>query len=69
MQKKIFVDGMFDDGVAGKVGAAVKGVAGVTECVADPAKSQVKVDFDESVGGIEAAIDAAISGAGVTVLG
>ncbi|MBQ3835677.1 MAG: heavy-metal-associated domain-containing protein [Treponema sp.] len=69
MQKKIFVDGMFDDGVAGKVGAAVKGVAGVTECVADPAKSQVKVDFDESVGGIEDAINAAISGAGVTVLG
>ena len=69
MQKKIFVDGMFDDAAAGKVGAAVKGVAGVTDCVADPAKSQVKVDFDEGVSGIEAAIDAAISGAGVTVLG
>ena len=69
MQKKIFVDGMFDDGVAGKVGAAVKGVAGVADCVADPAKSQVKVDFDEGVGGIEDAINAAIAGAGVTVLG
>ncbi len=69
MQKKIFVDGMFDDASAGKVGAAVKGVAGVTECVADPAKSQVKVDFDESVGGIEDAINKAIESAGITVLG
>ena len=69
MQKKIFVDGMFDEAVAGKVGAAVKAVAGVTDCVADPAKSQVKVDFDEGAAGVEDAINAAISGAGVTVLG
>ena len=69
MQKKIFVDGMFDDAVAGKVGAAVKAVAGVTECVADPAKSQVKVDFDEGAAGVEDAINAAIASAGVAVLG
>ncbi len=69
MQKKIYVDGMFDEGVAGNVGAAVKGIAGVKDCVADSTKSQVKVDYDESVGGIEDAINAAIAGAGVTVLG
>lgn len=66
MQKKIFVDGMFDDDVAGKVTAAVKAVAGVTNCEANPMKAQVLVDFE---GADEGAIDAAISSAGVTVLG
>ncbi|MCH5282752.1 MAG: cation transporter [Treponema sp.] len=66
MQKKIFVDGMFDDDVAGKVAAAVKAVAGVTNCEANPMKAQVLVDFE---GADEGAIDAAISSAGVTVLG
>ena len=33
MQKKIYVVGMFDDGTAGKVQAAVAAVAGVTNCV------------------------------------
>lgn len=69
MEKKIYVDGMFDEGVAGKVGAAVKAVAGVSDVVADATKSQVKVNFDESVGGIEDAINKAIEGAGITVLG
>ena len=32
MQKKIYVVGMFDDGTAGKVQAAVSAVAGVTNC-------------------------------------
>ena len=49
MQKKIYVVGMFDDGTAGKVQAAVSAVAGVTNCVA--------------------AINAAISGCGVDVIG
>lgn len=66
MQKKIFVDGMFDDDVAGNVAAAVKAVAGVTNCEANPMKAQVLVDFE---GADEGAIDAAISSAGVTVLG
>ena len=66
MQKKIFVDGMFDDGAAEKVSAAVKAVAGVTNCEANPMKAQVLVDFD---GADEGAIDAAIASAGVTVLG
>lgn len=66
MQKKIFVDGMFEDGVAEKVAAAVKAVAGVTNCEANPMKAQVLVDFD---GADESAIDAAIVSAGVTVLG
>ena len=69
MQKKIYVVGMFDDGTAGKVQAAVSAVAGVTNCVANCEKSQVLVDFDESVGGIEDAINAAISSTGIAVLG
>lgn len=69
MQKKIYVDGMNDDGVAAKVDAAVKAVAGVTGCVASAAKCQVCVDFDEGTAGVEDAINAAISSAGVVVLG
>ena len=69
MQKKIYVDGMFDPDVAAKVNAAVSGVAGVSSCNANPDKSQVLVDFDESVGGIEDAINAAISSTGIAVLG
>lgn len=66
MQKKIFVDGMFEDDTAQKVVAAVKAVAGVTNCEANPMKAQVLVDF---YGADEGAIDAAIASAGVTVLG
>ena len=69
MQKKIYVDGMFDPDVAAKVNVAVKAVAGVTNCNANPDKSQVLVDFDEGVGGIEDAINAAISSTGIAVLG
>lgn len=69
MEKKIYVDGMFDPDTAKKVGDAVSAVSGVKSCNANPDKSQVLVDFDESVGGIEDAINAAISSAGVAVLG
>ena len=69
MQKKIYVVGMFDTDSSGKVETAVKGVAGVTSVVANPDKSQVLVDFDEGVGGIEDAINAAISSTGIAVLG
>ena len=68
MEKKIYVDGMFDPDSAAKVNAAVSSVAGVRSCSANPDKSQVLVDLDESVGGVEEAISAAISGAGVAVL-
>ena len=69
MQKKIYVAGMFDSDSASKVDQAVKGVQGVTNVVANPDKSQVLVDFDEGTAGIEDAINAAISSAGVDVLG
>ena len=69
MQKKIYVDGMFEDDVANKVGAAVSAVAGVTNCKADASKSQVLVDFDEGTAGVEDAINAAISSQGIAVLG
>ena len=69
MQKKIYVAGMFDSDTASKVDQPVKGVQGVTNVVANPDKSQVLVDFDEGTAGIEDAINAAISSAGVDVLG
>ena len=69
MQKKIYVAGMDDDGVAAKVDAAVKAVAGVTNVVSTAAKCQVCVDFDEGTAGIEDAINGAISSTGVMVLG
>lgn len=68
MQKKIYVAGMFDQDTAGKVDSAVKGVAGVTNVVANPDKSQVLVDFDEGTAGVEDAINKAIASAGVEVL-
>ena len=67
MQKKIYVVGMFDDGTAGKVQDAVKAVASVTNVVANCEKSQVLVDDDDA--GAEDAINAAISGCGVDVIG
>ncbi|MCR5724740.1 MAG: cation transporter [Treponema sp.] len=69
MQKKIYVVGMFDDESTAKVSAAVKTVAGVVSCAASAEKSQVLVDFDEGTAGIEDAINAAIAGTGVEVLG
>jgi len=67
MQKKIYVVGMFDDGTAGKVQAAVSAISGVTNCVASCEKSQVLVDYDDAAA--EGAINDAISGCGVDVLG
>jgi len=68
MQKKIYVVGMFDDDTAAKVQSAVAAVAGVTGAVANVEKSQVLVDFDEGSCS-EDAINAAISGCGVDVIG
>lgn len=68
MQKKIYVAGMFDNDAAEKVNAAVKGVAGVANVVANPEKSQVLVDYSEGTAGIEDAINTAISSTGVAVL-
>ena len=69
MQKKIYVVGMFDEGTATNVHTAVSAVAGVNSCTTSTEKSQVLVDFDEATGGIEDAINAAIAGTGVEVLG
>lgn len=67
MQKKIYVVGMFDSDTANKVQDAVKGVASVTNVVANCDKSQVLVDYDDE--GAEAAINSAISSCGVEVIG
>lgn len=67
MQKKIYVVGMFDDDTATKVQDAVKAVSSVTNVVANCEKSQVLVDYDDAA--VEEAINAAISGCGVDVLG
>lgn len=60
---------MFDDETSQKVGQAVKTISGVQNCVANPSKAQVLVDYDEAIAGIEDAITSAISSAGVEVLG
>lgn len=67
MQKKIYVVGMFDDGTASKVQAAVSAVTGVTNVVANCEKSQVLVDYTDA--SQEDPINAAISSCGVDVLG
>lgn len=67
MQKKIYVVGMFDDGTASKVQAAVAAVAGVTNVVANCEKSQVLVDYNDA--SEEDAINAAIISCGVDVIG
>ncbi|MBP5283373.1 MAG: cation transporter [Treponema sp.] len=66
MQKKIYVVGMFDAETCAKVDAAVKAVAGVTNCVSNSDKAQVLVDFE---GTSEDAINAAIASTGVEVVG
>ena len=68
MEKKIYVVGM-EESIEGNINTAVAAVQGATSCVANTSKCQVLVNFDESVAGIEAAIDAAISSCGVDVLG
>lgn len=59
---------MFDEDTASKVQAAVAAVAGVTNAAANVDKSQVLVDYDEGAG-VEDAINAAITSAGVDVIG
>lgn len=68
MQKKIYVAGMFDDDSASKIDTAVRAVAGVTSVTANASKAQVLVDFDESIAGIDDAINNAIASTGVDVL-
>lgn len=68
MQRKIYVTGLDDDAQAAKVDAAVKAVSGVTSVVSSVAKCQVCVDFDESVPGIDDAINGAIASTGVIAL-
>ncbi len=65
MEKKIYIDGMFDADTAAKVQATVSAVSGVVKCVADPNKSQVFVEFD----GDEGAINKAIESTGISILG
>lgn len=67
MEKKIYVAGMEESNEA-PINSAVSAVAGVNSCVANWMKAQVLVNFDESVGGIEDAINSAIGSCGVEVL-
>ena len=69
MQKKIYVSGLFDDETVAKINEAVGAISGVTNCAANASKAQVLVDFDESVSGIEEAINSAVSSTGVEILG
>ncbi len=69
MEKKIYVAGMSCDECEKKVNAAVGAIQGVKTCTANAMKAQVLVDFDESVPGIEDAMNKAIVGCGYDVLG
>lgn len=67
MDKKIYVAGI-EENMESNINSAVTAIAGVSNCVANAMKCQVLVSFDESVVGIEEAIDSAISSCGVDVL-
>ena len=67
MDKKIYVAGI-EENMESNINSAVTAIAGVSNCVANAMKCQVFVSFDESVAGIEEAIDSAISSCGVDVL-
>jgi len=67
MDKKIYVEGLEEDKEA-DINNAVCAISGVSACKAAAMKAQVLVTFDESIGGIEDAINAAITSSGVTVL-
>jgi hypothetical protein len=67
MDKKIYVVGI-EESMESNINSAVCAIAGVSNCVANTMKCQVLVSFDESVAGIEEAIDSAISSCGVDIL-
>lgn len=68
MQKKIYVAGMLDEKGEESVNQAVSAITGVTSCTASAMKAQVLVDYDETVTGVEDAINQAISSVGLEVL-
>ena len=68
MQKKIYVAGMLDEKGEESVNQAVSAITGVTSCTASAMKAQVLVDYDETVAGVEDAINKAISSVGLEVL-
>ncbi|MBP3416979.1 MAG: cation transporter [Spirochaetaceae bacterium] len=68
MQKKIYVAGMLDEKGEESVNQAVSAITGVTSCTASAMKAQVLVDYDETVAGVEDAINQAISSVGLEVL-
>ena len=68
MQKKIYVAGMLDEKGEESVNQAVSAITGVTSCTASAMKAQVLVDYDETVAGVEDAINQAMSSVGLEVL-
>jgi len=68
VQKKIYVAGMLDEKSEESVNQAVSAITGVTSCTASAMKAQVLVDYDETVAGVEDAINQAISSVGLEVL-
>lgn len=68
MQKKIYVAGLIDEQGEQNVNQAMTSVAGVTSCTASAMKAQVLVDYDETVVGVEEAINQAVQGVGLEIL-
>ena len=68
MQKKIYVAGLIDEQGEQNVNQAMTSVVGVTSCTASAIKAQVLVDYDETVAGVEEAINQAVQGVGLEIL-
>ena len=68
MQKKIYVAGLIDEQGEQNVNQAMTSVAGVTSYTASAIKAQVLVDYDETVAGVEEAINQAVQGVGLEIL-
>lgn len=68
MQKKIYVAGLIDEQGEQNVNQAMTSVAGVTSSTASAMKAQVLVDYDETVAGVEEAINQAVQGVGLEIL-
>jgi copper chaperone CopZ len=68
MEKKIYVVGLDSDTNKEKAEEAVKAITGVNSVIANCEKSQVFVDFDESIADIEANITTALESTSLTIL-
>jgi len=68
MEKKIYVVGLDSDTNKEKAEKTVKAITGVKSVIANCEKSQILVDFDETIVDIENKIKTALESTSLTVL-